>query len=448
MNLPLAGDSLAVSAAKIGGSVVLLAVVLWGVSRLSKIARLDPEVGRKMVHISLGLYCLTFPWVFRYAWEVAATCALAIGVFILARGTMRQELGAGLHAVKRQSYGELLFAVSVALLFWLKDGHYIMTGQDKPPIGPVLYIMPILLLTLCDAASALVGSQYGRQKFRIEEGSKSVEGVVAFALTAWLLALICFLLLTDIGRSEAVLLAFITAAFGALLEAASWRGLDNLFIPLGLYFLLANLLYLGVIGLAVVAGAFFVVLIGMLALTRHSGADRHFLAIGSTLFFCIAIFSGLLSIITPAVAVAAYLVCVNYLHAERPEHDALNLLVVVLAVAMCFFLASNVLRTDTIFSFNLAFAALAAGIVARFGANWFVVLAAVVLAWLAMSVRTLWVEGPSPETWRFAAIGLGGIALVTATGWYLRRGAMRRPWMALGGLSMLVGMAALPASPQ
>ena len=67
-------------------------------------------------------------------------------------------------------------------------------------------------------------------------------------MTAWLLSLIVFLLLTDIGRGEAVLLAFITAVFGALLEAASWRGLDNLFIPLGLYFLLANLLYLGVAG--------------------------------------------------------------------------------------------------------------------------------------------------------------------------------------------------------
>ena len=117
--------------------------------------------------------------------------------------------------------------------------------HHKPPIGPVLYILPILILTLCDAASALVGSRYGRRVFQIEEGTKSVEGVVVFAVTAWLLSLIVILLLTDIGRGEAVLLAFITAVFGALLEAASWRGLDNLFIPLGLYFLLANLLYLG-----------------------------------------------------------------------------------------------------------------------------------------------------------------------------------------------------------
>ena len=41
---------------------------------------------------------------------------------LLARGTMRQSLGQGLHSVERTSYGELLFAVSVALLFWLKDG--------------------------------------------------------------------------------------------------------------------------------------------------------------------------------------------------------------------------------------------------------------------------------------------------------------------------------------
>jgi hypothetical protein len=361
---------------------------------------------------------------------------------------MRQSLGGGLHAVNRTSYGELLFAVSVALLFWLKDGHFIRMEQQRPAIGPVLYVLPILILTLCDAASALVGSQYGRRKFRIEEGSKSIEGVVAFAVTAWLAALIVLLTLTDLGRGEVILLAFITACFGALLEAASWRGLDNLFIPLGLYFMLANLMQYGVIGLAVVAGGFFITLIGLLIATRSSGADRHFVAIGATLFFCIGIFSGVVSLITPAVAVAAYFVCTRYLHVERPQHDALNLLLVVLAVAMCFFVASNIERMDTIFAFNLAFAALAAGIVARFGANVWVVLGTIVLAWLAMSVRTVWLEGPRPATWLFAGLGFAGILLVTSLGWYLRRRKMERPWMTLGGLSMVVGMAALPVSPQ
>src|SRR5690606_34744795 len=107
--------------------------------------------------------------------EVGLTCALAVGVFLMARGVMRKSLGASLHGVERFSYGELLFAASVALLFWLKDGHFIAIEQDRPAMGPVPYVVPILILTLCDAASAVVGSQYGKRLFRIEEGSKSVE---------------------------------------------------------------------------------------------------------------------------------------------------------------------------------------------------------------------------------------------------------------------------------
>jgi dolichol kinase len=442
-------EALAWSLTRIGVSVLLLTFVLFTVSRVSKWAKLDPEVGRKMVHISLGLYCLGFPWIFSEAWEVTATCALAIMVFWLARGAMRKSLGTGLHSVQRESYGELLFAVSVALLFWLKGGHYINLTQAKPvTIGAALYVLPILILTLCDAASALVGSRYGRAKFQIEEGSKSIEGVVAFALTAWLVSLIALLLMTDLGRGEAVLLAFIAAAFGALLEAASWRGLDNLFIPLGLYFMLANLMPLGVWNLAAIAGLFAVALLALLWVSRRSGADRHFLAIGSTLFFCIWMFSGITSLIAPAAAVGAYFICVRFLKIERPQHDALNLLVVVLGVALAFFIVSNLARMNTIFAYNVAFAALAAGIVARFGASLLAVLAAIVLAWGAMSVRTLWIEGPDEATWLFSALGLGGIVLVALIGWALRKRESRWPWATLGGLSLAIGIAALPASPQ
>jgi hypothetical protein len=292
-----------------------------------------------------------------------------------------------------------------------------------------------------------VGSRYGRRVFQIEEGKKSIEGVVVFAVTAWLVSLIAFLLVTDIDREEAILLAFITAVFGALLEAASWRGLDNLFIPLGLYFLLANLLHLGVMGLAEVAGIFFIALIALLYMTRRSGADRHFLAIGFTLFFCIDIFSGFVSMITPAVAVAAYFASVRLMKISPPPFDALNLLLAVFSVAMCFFLVSNLGRLDTIFAFNLAFAALAAAIVARFGAPWWAVIGAIVLAWGAMTVRTLWIQGPAPETWLFAGVGLGGIVSLVAVGWLLHRGRLSRPWTTLGGLSMAIGLAALPFSP-
>lgn len=442
-------DALLISGGKIAGSVVLLAVVLWGVSKLSRIAKLDPEIGRKLVHISLGLYCLTFPYVFSAVWEVAATCGLAVIVFLLARGTMRKSLGGGLHAVQRTSYGELLFAISVALLFWLKDGHFVSLAlHHKPPVGPVLYMLPLLILTLCDAASAVVGSRYGKKTFSIEEGSKSVEGVIVFAVTAWLLSLIVILLMTDIGRGEAVLLAFITAAFGALLEAASWRGLDNLFIPLGLYFLLSNLLYLGVVGLTVIAGLFFMALLLLLYVTRHrAGEERHFLAVGSTLFFCIAIFAEPPSVITPAVAVGTYFIADAVRRGRRPQFDALNLLLVVLAVALFYFVVSNVAHKDTIFGFNLSFAALAAGISGRFAQKLWRLVAVIGVAWAAMSIRTYWAVHQSETGLIFTLIGLVGIIAVAIAGWLLRKRDYERPWMMLGGLSMAIGFATYPLWP-
>jgi dolichol kinase len=442
-------EALLLSAGKIAGSVVLLSAVLWSVSRLAKLARLDPEVGRKLVHISLGLYCLTFPYVFDEAWEVGATCTLALLVFLAARGVARQSLGGGLHAVARKSYGELLFAVAVALLFWLKDGHFISTTMhQKVPPGDILYILPILVLTLCDAASALVGSRYGRRVFEVEDGKKSVEGVVAFAMTAWLLSLIAFLMLTDIGRGEAVLLAFITAVFGALLEAASWRGLDNLFIPLGLYFLLSNLLYMGAAGLAALATMFLLLLIALLLVARHRpGEERHFLAVGSTLFFCIALFAEPTSVVTPAVAVATYIAALSIRKPDRPPHDALNLLVVVTAIALLYFVVSHVARMDTIHGFNLSFAGLAAGIAARFARSVWPAAVAVVIAWGAMSIRTYWAEAQSEPALLFTLVGLFGIVGSALVGWFLRRRDYDRPWLVLGGVCMFVGLIVLPLSP-
>ncbi len=319
--------------------------------------------------------------------------------------------------------------------------------HEKAPPGPVLYVLPILILTLCDAASALVGSRYGRRKFQIEEGSKSVEGVVVFAVTAWLLSLIAILLMTDIGRGEAVLLAFITAVFGALLEGASWRGLDNLFIPLGLYFLLSNLLYLGVPGLATIAGFFLAALLALLYVSRHRpGEERHFLAAGATLFFCIAIFAEPPSIITPGVAVATYVAADAVRKGERPAFDALNLLIVILAVAMLFFVVSHVTRMDTIFGFNLSFAALAAGISGRFAQHGWKIILVVLAAWAAMSVRTYWSEAQSEPALVFTLVGLACIILVVGAGWLIRHRDHDRPWMMLGGISMVIGLAALPLS--
>ena len=103
---------LMLSLLKITGSVALLTGVLFAASRFGKRAGLSPEGARKVVHVGLGLYALTFPWLFHAWWEVAATCALALGVFALARGVARKSLGEGLHGVERVSLAKKAAAFS------------------------------------------------------------------------------------------------------------------------------------------------------------------------------------------------------------------------------------------------------------------------------------------------------------------------------------------------
>lgn len=438
---------LAISLLKIVGSVILLAGVLAGVGLLARRLNLQPEIARKIIHVSLGLYCLTFPWVFSHAWEVAAVCALAGIVFVIARN--RPALGEGLHGVKRFSYGELLFAVSVALLFWLKDGHYSLAVrgvQSEPQL--ILYVLPLMILTLCDAASALVGVNYGRMRFPVEEGVKSLEGVITFVLTAWITAMIALLLFTDLGRGDVIVLALITALFGALFEAASWRGLDNLFIPIGLYFILSNLLPRGTAELLITTLAFAVTTGVLTAIGVRLKLSRHVVASGLSLLFCITIFAGPLAVLTPGAAFAAYYVIWRQGERREVPHDALNMMITVLTVALSVFVISALLRVDTIFMFNLAFACLATGILVRFGRLRPMWLAAGVAGICAVGlVRTLAVPVWRPETLLFAAFA---VALVACSAGLFR--AMKlywpgRPWIRLGALSLLIGLAGLPLSP-
>ena len=183
-------------------------------------------------------------------------------------------------------------------------------------------------------------------------------------------------------------------------------------------------------------------------MTRNRpGEERHFLAVGSTLFFCIAIFAEPPSIVTPAVAVATYFIADAVRHRERPPFDALNLLIVVLAVALFYFVLSNVALKDTIFGFNLSFAALAGGISGRFAKHLWRCAAVVLVAWAAMSVRTYWHVGQTQDGLIFTVVGLSGIIALAVAGWLLRRRDYDRPWMVLGALSMIVGLVTWPMWP-
>ena len=210
-------------AAVLGASVVLLAV-LDACRRFA----IGPEELRKLAHVGTGLLAMTFPWIFSSLRPVLLMCGLALALLIAIAKVpcARARLGGSLHCVDRDSHGEFHFPVAVAILFALARG-------DK-----LLYAIPILVLTFADAVAAILGSRYGRVEYEGIGGRKSLEGSVAFFTVAFFAVHVPLLLFSGMSRAQTLLVALDIALVVMLLEAVSWRGLDNVVIPLGVFLLL------------------------------------------------------------------------------------------------------------------------------------------------------------------------------------------------------------------
>ncbi len=246
-------------------SVAILLGLMAMVRRLASAHEISAEVQRKLVHIGTGLYALTLPWLFTDRWPVFMLVGLTLVVMAVLRLPALAQGGIGetLHGVERQSYGDILLALAVGTVFLLAEGN------------AILYILPIATLTLADAAAALTGSRYGRKFFTIEDGQKSIEGSTAFFVITLVIAMVCLLLLSNVSRPNVVLLAVMVAAFGTLVEADSWRGFDNFFLPAGLLIFLQSHMDSPWQDLVVLMGMFTIAIVLFLRVAPQFGITKH-----------------------------------------------------------------------------------------------------------------------------------------------------------------------------
>lgn len=206
------------------GIAAILLLVLGMCKRLG----IGPEGLRKLAHIGTGILAMSFPWLFSSLQPVLILCILALVLLaaISAVPAVRTRMGGSLYSVGRESHGEFYFPIAVAVLFALAHGN------------KLLYLIPLLVLTLADAVAAILGSIYGKNSYVGIGGNKSIEGSVAFFTVAFFAVHVPLLLFSDLSRPQTLLVAFDIAIVVTLLEAVSWRGLDNLIIPLGVLLLL------------------------------------------------------------------------------------------------------------------------------------------------------------------------------------------------------------------
>ncbi len=185
-----------------------------------------PEWTRKLVHVCGGLVSLALPWLVRSHWTVLGLGATLAAILLLTRrlGVLRS-----VHGVERRSEGGVYFPIAVYAIFLLAAEQ------------PAFYLISVLTLVVSDALAALVGTSYGRMRFRVERDRRSVEGSVVFFLATFMAVHLPLLLLTDVDRLLSVLVAIQIALLVTFLEVISLEGNDNLIVPIGTYLLLLKM---------------------------------------------------------------------------------------------------------------------------------------------------------------------------------------------------------------
>lgn len=215
------------------GSVIIITAFLGMIVALSLYQRAcapRPETVRKLFHAGMGFVSLTMPLFFSSVWPVVALSALTLVALLMLRHTarLRRRFGNIICGVERRSFGEVYFSIGVAATFCLAGGDWLS------------YWVAILTLALADSAAAIVGTRFGNLRFTLIKDQKSVEGSVTFFTVAFLCVYTPLLLVGEPEWIGAFLIALIVSLLLTFIEAAAWRGLDNLFIPLAALVLLRN----------------------------------------------------------------------------------------------------------------------------------------------------------------------------------------------------------------
>lgn len=367
----------------IAAILVLMSVVRGQAYRFD----LSAENQRKIVHIGVGLASLTFPLIFSTPLPVLLLTALAIVIMLILRsGHLRVDgLGAVLHSVRRRSHGEIYLALAVALLFLRSEAE------------PVLYVLPLLVITLSDTASALVGTTYGRVRFAVEDGTKSFEGVVAFFMVTVICAMVVLLLMTDAARLNVIVLSFLIAAFCTLVEADSWRGLDNFFVPVGAHLLLSRHLDTAPDSLLIIAAIFVAAVFIAIRYAERWSITRHAARAYTILIFLI------LSVTAPYNAILPIMVIVTHIIARnmkpcRDEISDLDLLAATTGIGLFWLLAGEMIGTNAINLFNLTFASVimvyAALAATSFSRYWRIALVPIAACVIMVFALVAWANPP------------------------------------------------------
>ncbi len=189
--------------------------------------RLPTELARKFAHLGAGTIAIPAPILFETHYPALIVTITLTGALVVSR---RRGWLTSLHGQPERGVGDILFVWAAYLVFLLADGSLL------------LFLAPVLVLTLADSAAALVGQRYGRTRWPRTGPGRTVEGSAAFCCVAFACALSMLAVFTEVSLVHAMALSLLLGLVAAAVEAAAPRGWDNVSVPFATLFALEILM--------------------------------------------------------------------------------------------------------------------------------------------------------------------------------------------------------------
>ncbi len=175
--------------------------------------KVDPELSRKLVHLSSGMVAASLPMAMSFL-AIAVLALLFIPFMVVSR---RIGLFPAVHGVERVTWGEVYFPLGVLLAA-------VMFPTPTP------YSYGVLVMGVSDPFAGFAGQRYGQRPYRVLAAHKTYVGSAVFFMTTALLTL-GTLALTDGLSTRAIVLVPVLAAILTAAEGISGGGIDNVLLP-------------------------------------------------------------------------------------------------------------------------------------------------------------------------------------------------------------------------
>lgn len=198
-------------------SVFIVFVLLCISEGLWRAKLLRGERGRKLVHITVGSFVAFWPFFMSFRHIQVLSAAFLIAVLL----SKKFHIFHAIHAVRRRTWGEIIFAVCIGVVSSVTTSKWIFTAA-------------VLHMSLADGLAAIIGITYGKKnRYYVFGQQKSVAGSATFLVISVAIVLVFIAQSPDGFQSMTFPFVAVCLPFMAtILENLSILGTDNITVPL------------------------------------------------------------------------------------------------------------------------------------------------------------------------------------------------------------------------